>query len=572
MKTLFLLFWSVVGTATVRAQYYAPETDYHDRVQRAFPIEAARVLAWQENAAGGAIAEVTYDLDSPPEGDIVWHIQWRDAQQTPVREKTVRYSPSLLLEGPKYFREIFAQLTDGSAPPKGDDAGGIDAAFWNGAKLAGVSRVEAMEMANEQTAATPHIETAADAARLAGTLVHGSVSLLASPLTVDTMLLGRGAAWLCLAERPAGTPDDAAWAPILFLVGRERFARAAWDQAAAPAGSDRGEAGKFWELVLHTPSTRDCFLFAAQLSNRQFALPAMMYPAQYDRAWMDLLAELSDQIVGGKMMTRLFEYGPNVSARGLRNGGQWGARMPGIAMKAWLGSLAAFHPPPNDYTGYESIMKETARKVKSTGEDEGATIAAMAPLLNLGFENGTGPLIPVATVTSRDMLEYGWEMAGLQLGYTYNYLSKGEATLAKEIGGTALDRIKGIDPFFKSPTFPTRYPLEDLKRLQYVGSWTVENATLDRMPREWREEPLRYLSRRWLERGGNVGIEAVLRYGAKDEDLRRAIDRIEHEGGPLAACNLVNHDPNMKYVALIDQLGIREAMLNEMPPRITRRA
>jgi len=31
------------------AQFYAPETEFHDRVQRFFPVEAARVLAWRAN-------------------------------------------------------------------------------------------------------------------------------------------------------------------------------------------------------------------------------------------------------------------------------------------------------------------------------------------------------------------------------------------------------------------------------------------------------------------------------------------------------------------------------------------
>ena len=68
MKNLVIL---VIGClisffigAPVSAQFYAPDTEYHDKAQRLFPVEAARVLAWRENLAGGQIAEITFKIST----------------------------------------------------------------------------------------------------------------------------------------------------------------------------------------------------------------------------------------------------------------------------------------------------------------------------------------------------------------------------------------------------------------------------------------------------------------------------------------------------------------------------
>ena len=48
-----LVWFSLV--ARLAAQWYAPATEYHDPVQRVFPVELARVLAARENAAGANV-------------------------------------------------------------------------------------------------------------------------------------------------------------------------------------------------------------------------------------------------------------------------------------------------------------------------------------------------------------------------------------------------------------------------------------------------------------------------------------------------------------------------------------
>ena len=111
MKSALLGVYAFVIGSTLRAQFYAPETDFHDISQRTFPVEAARVLAWLRNADGGEIAEVTFKIETTPERETVWTIQWLDAAKKSLREKIVRYPETLLVEGPKFYRTVFAQLT-----------------------------------------------------------------------------------------------------------------------------------------------------------------------------------------------------------------------------------------------------------------------------------------------------------------------------------------------------------------------------------------------------------------------------------------------------------------------------
>lgn len=574
MKTLFPLAWLVLLTAALHAQFYAPEPDFHDRAQRNFPVEAARVLAALQNSRGADIAEITYKLETADNQDVVWQLQWLDAKKKPLREKTVRYPQSLLTTGLKYFREVFEQVAADVTLPKGEGKG-FDAEFWEGAKLAGVSRLEALGAAGKLIVTGARLDKAPEAARLAGTLAHGALPSLASPQTLDALMLSRAAAWLCVAEHIDGTTDDAAWTPILFLAGREHAARTTWDSAPAPAGVDREAAGRFWKLILHTPSTIDCFLFAAQKSNHQFAMPAMIFPAEFDKAWMNLLVEVADEVVGKESAPQFYEYGPNVGIRGGVAGGQWAERMPGAAMKAWLDALSAFRPISHDFTGYQPVLKETIHDL--AGRDivtHYDTLTVLAPLLNLGLDQGTGPLPPVATATARDLLVYGWEMAGLQYGYTYNSLigNIGDPRAAQALARLALEHVKGIDPFFRNYGVPASAPLDDLRRLQYVGSSVVENLTVEKLPVEWNKPATRYLTLRWLDRGGMAGIEAMIRGQAKGEDVRAMIERLRHEGGPLAVDNLVNRDPGMKYPAMISALGLRNDLLADMPWQCAARA
>jgi hypothetical protein len=130
MKAALVL--SVVFTlgSSVWAQFYAPETEFHDIGQRTFPVEAARVLAWQRGAKSGRIASIDYRVETRLDRQTVWTILWLDGGGKPLRERTVRYDEALLTGGADYFREVFAQLCGEDWKIAEAASGDVRAAFW----------------------------------------------------------------------------------------------------------------------------------------------------------------------------------------------------------------------------------------------------------------------------------------------------------------------------------------------------------------------------------------------------------------------------------------------------------
>src|ERR1039457_1368231 len=92
------------------AQFYAPNTEYHDPVQRVFPVEAARVLAWWADPSGTNLAEVTYDVATKPGQSTSWEIRWLAPNGKLKKSATVSYQGELLKAGPEFYRSIFKQL------------------------------------------------------------------------------------------------------------------------------------------------------------------------------------------------------------------------------------------------------------------------------------------------------------------------------------------------------------------------------------------------------------------------------------------------------------------------------
>src|SRR5258706_12619154 len=57
--------FAAFSASPTRGQFYAPEAEYHDPVQRFFVSEAARVLAWRENQSQPPIDEIGYQITTP---------------------------------------------------------------------------------------------------------------------------------------------------------------------------------------------------------------------------------------------------------------------------------------------------------------------------------------------------------------------------------------------------------------------------------------------------------------------------------------------------------------------------
>ena len=57
----------------------------------------------------------------------------------------------------------------------------------------------------------------------------------------------------------------------------------------------------------------------------------------------------------------------------------------------------------------------------------------------------------------------------------------------------------------------------------------------------------------------------MIRAHASDADLKGMIDRLRLEGGPSAIGFLVNYDYNTQFPKVIDRLGMRAALVAELP-------
>ena len=95
-------FLVAFDAASASAQVYAPESEFHDKAQRLFPVEAARVLAWRENLNGQSICEVAYKVSVDTKHMTTWKVNWLDKDGKPTRQINVSYPEALLSEGPRF--------------------------------------------------------------------------------------------------------------------------------------------------------------------------------------------------------------------------------------------------------------------------------------------------------------------------------------------------------------------------------------------------------------------------------------------------------------------------------------
>ena len=143
-----ILGLSILGHKTT-AQFYAPQTDYHDAVQRVFVVEAARVLAARENAAGATnrFREVRWSLANST-NSTQWQLEWLDDKGATARTARVSYESNALLQGADFYRNIFNQLWKlGWQLPPSTKSDAVMAKFWSGAAQAAPSREQSLTTA-----------------------------------------------------------------------------------------------------------------------------------------------------------------------------------------------------------------------------------------------------------------------------------------------------------------------------------------------------------------------------------------------------------------------------------------
>jgi hypothetical protein len=462
IRRLAFLVGSVLVCFTSRAQFYAPETEYHDKVQRLFVVELARVLAWRENLSEPKIQEITYKVTVNNERATRWELQLLDANGKALQHIEVSYPDRLLQTGPQFYRDVFKQewLAGKWSPLPVILNQDLTQRFWAGAARAGMSREEGLEAAFE-VQNKPKVSEGEYAPALAGLLSHVPLPSLCGGVTLDAMTLSRAAAWLCLSEAMLGksdTPGDEKWAPIIFMAGREYAASDLWKKSVPSGGNiaDQPRFFRWWNFFLRQPTAKDIFLFATDPEQRSNAMPMMTYYAQTRGVELPLAEVLMPLYADDKRtISRLHNYGPFLALNtGIGGGRILEGGWPLLSRMAWLKTMRAYLPTALDYTNYLQALADISSNAPALQPDEDdlslTGLKTMGPLLELGYQQGEGKLIPVATVTSRDLLNYGWEMNSMQMGSRYMFVHErwGVPDLAQKIFDESTRDIEGQAPFF----------------------------------------------------------------------------------------------------------------------------
>ena len=365
MKIRLLLlaaFTVMFASATGHAQFYSPDTEYHDRTQRHFAVELARVLAWRQNHQSSnsaktspLVAEVTYEVSTSPKEDTMWKIHWLDAHGASLRDFNVSYDGALPAKGMEFYHAIASQMgVSFPKPAKGTSK--LIALYWQGADMAGPSRAESLRATFKLDAKDP-----SNAPKLAGLLTDAALPALGNGLSLDSLLLARAAAWLCIAESAAGPAEQnsaALWAPILFLSGRENDAFALCNdpsvRAQTPAASP---AAKWWAEMLSHPTSREAFLYCADPANRSMAFPMLEYESRCQTLGPEMAATVQLLFPDNDSVAPWHDYAPLLELYSEIGGGRildgaWAA----FSRRSWIECIRSFTPEPWDFQGYKNTL------------------------------------------------------------------------------------------------------------------------------------------------------------------------------------------------------------------------
>jgi len=470
LVTLFTLLLLSPFAAPARAQWYAPDTNFHDPVQRVFPIELARVLAWRENAAatdtGAArIAEIRYTVANIDDyGGAHWEIQWLDAKGNALRGVKLDYHAQLLLDGPEFYREIAGKMLAASqwTPPAGGNPGDLDAAFWSGLGDMKASRIGTLQviLKDKELSSAPALQTAAGAARLSGRLLSATVpGALAGLLTLDSTLAARGAAWLALAElgQPARetAASDNRWAVVLWLARREFQARSLWNASAATntltgnmlaetpsAESAKTARAREWWSFMHTPRTmRETYLRAAQYDDPAWGLPLLARGARLEGDGTDRFADCAN-ILYRDRFADVQDYAPWLGAEGGVGASNYATMLANRARANWFATINML---PDDEIKSINGLSEALSALRAKKEGD------ISNLISALYKGGAGPLVPVATVTASDLANHGWELHGELACIQYRSLAQmlGIKDAAEKFKKYAIEKTPELGPFLQ---------------------------------------------------------------------------------------------------------------------------
>lgn len=536
------------------AQFYAPATDYHDAVQRVFAVEAARVLAARENAAmTNKFAEIRWNVASST-NLTHYDLAWLDSKGATSRLARVSYDARALLDGPGFYREVFKQLwTNGWAPVTRLTDSAAMAMFWKGAEQTAPSREVSLVAALGLATSAANLKNIEDAARLAGLLSHASLPSVAGRLSIDNVLLARSAAWVALLEESSEGKLPLAWTPILFQAGREKDARKLWRDTPWQTRPENKTVAGLWNFWLGKPTTRDVFLRAAEDPHRGMMMALLTYHTQV-AASGNLLAELIEPLVGEDKLPEIHNYAPFMAVRtGVGGGHIMDGIWPYFQRRAWIDLLSKIPEDNKEFSSHREVFRTAAQALAKEPQPlRGADSSLLAfketaPLLKIGRDEGSGPLVPTAAVSVRDLLNYGWESSGLQMGSRYRFIARmwGVTEQARPILRTVTGEVEGLLPFFLAQDRAKTFNYADsMLRLQLVDGlfdlvgWSPSPFIAKSGPVEGAHLPTR---RGWLRSKDFEWHVRNLWDANMIPEVTRYMEAMRDEGGPLAATEVLQY-------------------------------
>jgi hypothetical protein len=453
-----LIVYCLCWFRAAQAQVYEPATEYHDPIQRVFVVEAARVLAWWNERGATNLAEVTYDVTTKADQSTVWEIRWLDQTRKTAKTATVSYTSEALKSGPEFYRTVFKQLwlAEWKHPPPLEPVDTVEG-FWRGAARMGFSREESMGRVLDLMAQAQKSPERDWVPELAGLLVHACLPKYAEVVSLDGVLPARGATWLAFAEMVSKTRYDALWAPVLFQAGREQAAAAVWQANNSSKLSSSSPQEQGWNLWLRKPNSRDVFVFAASATNLSMAMPMLAYDVRVNGTGA-VLAELIGQLVDSQEeAARLHNFAPLFAkATGVGGGHIFNGGWAFYSRQSWVKLLSLLKCAPNDFQNFSNELAQAIGAPAQLPSDTEKDLSLfgfkeVVPLLRLGHAQGKGKLATTGALTARDLLNYGWEMGGWQLGSRYSFLrySWGVKEYSEPLYSSATVAVEGWMPFFR---------------------------------------------------------------------------------------------------------------------------
>jgi hypothetical protein len=206
----------------------------------------------------------------------------------------------------------------------------------------------------------------------------------------------------------------------------------------------------------------------------------LAYDVRVNRSGV-LLSEVIERWAGSeRALANLHNYSPLMALHTSIGGGHiLNGAWPIYQRGAWIGILARYPDKPGDGLDFMPALRRVTNALaqlveKPSGEMDACVYGfnETAPLLQMGQSEGIGKRSPIAVATARDLLNYGWEMTGLQIGARYHFVNERWCVpeRAKPILETVTSKVQGLFPFFKNAQAANIYNYQEcLFRLQRVG-------------------------------------------------------------------------------------------------------